>query len=84
MATVDWPSPMWPDEPHPTGLSGLYVCGCWSSPVHEASSQWDDPSEVHKCPTHGETQFDLRLQALLYAQWYDDTVLIPWEDRSTK
>jgi hypothetical protein len=83
MVTVDWPSDQWHGE-QVTGLSGLYSCGCWSSPVHEASSQWDCPDDIFDCPTHGEVQFDLRLQALLYAQWEDDAVAIPWEDRSTK
>ena len=51
-----------------TGLSALLTCGHFSSPVHEASSDWDFPYEEHQCPTCGAwVQYDQRVRDHLAA-----------------
>lgn len=66
MIDVDWRHD---DGTVSIGRCGRLTCGHFTSPVHPASSQWDFPSDAHRCSTCGaEVQLDLRLQAALYAE----------------
>lgn len=81
MIVVDWQ--ITPSEVC-RGLCARLTCGHFTTPCSMNSSQWDFPDDVHVCVTCGaEVQFDLKLQAMLYAQFTDaEAPAIPHEDQS--